>query len=84
MLSFLLDRDPRRIDLLLERGGPLELLPCPELDGRQAQRQPLRCDCQARVHQQPADRVHPETAGFVLAAVDPIGETDPLGPLPLV
>ena len=79
-----LDRHPRRIDLLLERGAALELLPRPEFDGRQAQRQPFRRDRQARMHQKPAHRVHPETAGFVLAAVDPVGDADLLGPLPLV
>src|SRR4051812_33718133 len=75
-----LDRDARRIDLSLERVGALELLPRPELHGRQAQRQPLGRDRQAGVHQQPADGVHAEAALLVLAAVDPAGLADPLGP----
>src|SRR3954447_20434769 len=58
----------------------LELLPRPELHGRQAQRQPLGGDRQAGVHQQPADGVHAEAALLVLAAVDPAGLADPLGP----
>src|SRR4051794_17285406 len=75
-----LDRDARRVDLSLERVGALELLPGPELHGRQAQRQPLGRDRQADVHQQPADGVHAEAALLVLAAVDAAGLADPLGP----
>src|SRR5215207_8947440 len=36
-----LDRHPGRVDPALERGRPLELRPCPELDRRQPQRQPV-------------------------------------------
>src|SRR5712692_6850788 len=53
-------------------------------DGAEVTRQPFRRDRQARMHQKPAHRVHPETAGFVLAAVDPVGDADLLGPLQLV
>jgi hypothetical protein len=48
-----LDRDASETDLLLERIGPLELLACPGLDGRQAQRDPLESPHQAEVHEQP-------------------------------
>jgi len=71
-----LDRHSRRIDLLLEGGSPLELLPRPEFDGRKAQGQSLGRDRQVRVHQKPADRVHSVAAGLVFAAVDPVGETE--------
>src|SRR5215470_4784332 len=51
---FLLDRYPRRIDLLLERGGSLKLLPAPELDGCQPQGNPFYRHRQARMHQNSA------------------------------
>ena len=56
-----LDRHPRRIDLALERGRALELLPRPELHGREAQRQALRRHHEGGMHEQAADRVHPRT-----------------------
>jgi hypothetical protein len=49
-----LDRNPGRIDLLLQRGRSLELGACPHLDGRQAQRQAVDCDHQAGVHENAA------------------------------
>jgi hypothetical protein len=45
---------------------------------------PLQRNGQARMHQKPTDRVHPETVGLVLTAVDPIRDPDLLGPLSLV
>ena len=51
------DRHPGRIDLALQRSGPLELVPRPELCRRQAERQPVRRDRQAGMHQEPADRM---------------------------
>src|SRR3954453_8176547 len=79
-----LDGHSGRIDLPLQGGGALELLPRPELHGRQAERQPLGGDRQAGVHQEPADRVLAIPALLVLAAVDPAGLADPLGPPPPV
>src|SRR5215469_11049804 len=52
---FLLDGNSRRIDLLLERVGALKFLSGPEFNGRQAERKPVRCHDQARMHQNPAD-----------------------------
>src|SRR3954449_6570451 len=75
-----LDGHPGRIDLPLQGGGALELLPRPELHGRQAERQPLGRDRQAGVHQEPADRVLAIPALLVLAAVDAAGLAGPLGP----
>src|SRR3954469_16402363 len=77
-----LDGHPGRIDLPFQGGGALELLPGPELHGRQAQRQPLGGDRPAGVHQQPADGVLAIPALLVLAAVDAAGLADPLGPAP--
>ena len=74
----LLDRNPRRIDLLLERGGPLELLPGPEFHRRQPERQTLGRHRQARVHQDAADRVRSQATGLVPAAVDALGDPDRL------
>jgi hypothetical protein len=54
----LFDGYPRRIDLLLERSGSLELRPRPELYRREAKRQPLGRDGQAQMHQKPAHRAH--------------------------
>ena len=48
---FLLDRNTRWIDLLLERGGPLKFLPSPEFDCRQPERQTFARHRHARVHQ---------------------------------
>lgn len=41
----------RRIDLLLKRGSPLEVLPGPEFDRRHSKWQPFGCHRQAGVHQ---------------------------------
>ena len=79
-----LDRNPCRVNFLLEGSGAFELLAGPELDCGQTQGHALRRDRQARMHQKSADSVHPETAILAPAAVDAIGEPDPLRPLPLV
>src|SRR4051812_3006024 len=73
-----------RVGLIFQGCGALELLPGPEFHRCQPERQPLGRDRQAGVHQKPADGVHPEAAGFVLAAVDPASQADPLGALSLV
>ena len=74
----LLDRNTRWINLLLERGGPLELLPGPEFYCRQPKRQTLARHRQARVHQDAADRVRSQATGLVPAAVDALGDPDRL------
>src|SRR4029450_10117721 len=78
-----LDGHARRIDLALERGGALELLPRPELHGREAQWQTFRRHRKGGVHEKATDRVHPEAAGFVLTAVHAAGDADRLGALAL-
>ncbi|WP_406567478.1 transposase [Azospirillum canadense] len=80
---FLLDGNPRRVDLPLQCGGALELGPGPELDGAEAQRQALGRDRQTGVHQQPTHGVHAEPALLVLTAVHPDGLADLLGMLAL-
>jgi hypothetical protein len=78
------DRHPRRVDLALEGGGAFELLLArPRLHGRQAQRETLERDGEARVHEEAADRVHPEPAGSVPAAVHAVGDADRLRVLAL-
>ena len=72
----LLDRNTRRIDLLLERGGPFEFLPGPEFDGRQPERQPLGRHRQARMHQDAADRVRSQATRLVPPAVYALGDAD--------
>ena len=79
-----LDRHARRVDLPLESVRPLELLPGPELGRGHPQRQPI-CRCrQARMHQQPTDRVHTLTTALVLAAAHLRGEAHRFGPTALV
>src|SRR3954464_4719807 len=78
-----LDGHARRIDLALECGGALELLPRPELHGREAQWQTFRRHRKGGVHEKATDRVHPEAAGFVLTAVHAAGDVDRLGALAL-
>ena len=75
-----LDRHAGRVDLALERVRALELGPCPELDRRQPQRQPLRRHGQAGVHQQAADGMHPELAIGLAPARHCRDHADPLGP----
>ena len=53
----LVDRHPGGVDLAFQRGGSLELVARPELGRRQAERQPLRRDGKAGMHQQAADRM---------------------------
>ena len=78
----LLDRNPGRIDLPLERGCSLEFVPGPELDGRQPQRQAIGCDGQAGMHHNAADRAGAQPTLLVLAAVDALGDADRLRPHP--
>src|SRR5262249_35459751 len=59
---------------LLERIGPLELLPGPKLDGRQPQRYSLGCQHETGVHEQSADGV-----GLALMKRDQACPTDRLG-----
>ena len=71
-------------DLALEGGGAFELLLArPRLHGRLAQRKTLERDGEARVHEEAADRVHPEPAGSVPAAVHAVGDADRLRVLAL-
>ena len=74
-----LNRHARRIDLPPEGVGALELLPGPEPGRGHSQRQTVRGRRQARMHQQPAHRVHALTAGFVLAAAHLCGEAHRFG-----
>src|SRR4029077_11964194 len=74
----LLDGNTRRIDLLLERGGPFEFLPGPEFDGRQSEWQPFGFHREARMHQDAANRVQPQAARLVPSAVDALGDADRL------
>src|SRR5487761_1616247 len=46
----LLDRNPRRVDLSLQRCRPFERFTCPELDCRQTERKPIDRHGQARMH----------------------------------
>ena len=81
---FLLDGNARRIDLLLERGGPFEFLPGPEFDGGQPEWQPFGRHCEARVHQDAANRVRSHAPGLVPSAVDALGYPDRVRALSLV
>src|SRR5262249_45664889 len=72
----LLDGHPRRIDLLLERGSPFELLPRPEFDRRQSKGQTSGRNCEARVHQDAANSVRSHAAHLVPPAVDGLGDAD--------
>ena len=72
----LLDGNSGRINLLLERGGPLEFLPSPEFDSRQSKRQPFSRHRQARVHQDAANRVRSQAARLVPAAVYALRDPD--------
>src|SRR6516162_10212079 len=78
-----LDRNPRRVDLLLERRGPFELLSCPQLNRGQADRHAIRGQRQARMHQNAADRMSAHAAGFVASAVYTLRDADRLRCLPL-
>src|SRR5215470_16984315 len=80
---FLLDRYPRRIDLLLERGGSLKLLPAPELDGCQPQGNSFYRHRQARMHQNSAHRVRPQSPSLVASTVDSARRADRVGLLSL-
>lgn len=64
----LLDRNTRRVDFVLQRGGALELLAAPELDRAQAQWQSLCSHRKAGVHQDAAGRVQLRTPCRVAAA----------------
>src|SRR6266403_1526951 len=72
------DWHARRIDLLFERSGPLELLPGPEFDRRQSERHPLGRYRQARMHQDAANRVRSQATRLVATAVDGLGDADRL------
>src|SRR3712207_6554148 len=71
-----LDRHPGRVDLALERGGPPELRPRPDLRGGDAERHPLLGDGEARVQEQAAEGVVPPPAPGIAAAVDALGHAD--------
>src|SRR5229473_7743961 len=74
----LLDGDARRIDLLLERGGPFEFLPGPEFDGRQPEWNTLDRNREARMHQDAANRVRSQTTRLVPSTVYALGDADRL------
>ena len=75
--TFLLfDRHPGRIDLALERGGSLELAARPEFRRRQPERQTIRRDGHAGMHQEPADRMLPVATFLQLAPGRHIGKPD--------
>lgn len=80
----LLDGNPCRIDLLLERGGSLELRPRPELERRKAQRQAIQRDGQARMFQESAYRAHRTATILVLTAVEGMHDADLIGSLSLI
>src|SRR3712207_4037960 len=52
-----LDRHPGRVDLALERGGPPELRPRPDLRGGHSERHPLLRDGEAGVQEEAAEGV---------------------------
>ncbi len=81
---FLLDRHPRRVDMPLEGARAFEAGAGPELDRTQSQRQPVRRDTEACVHQKTADgkQLAPIVAG-VAAGILP-GQADRLGPDPVI
>src|ERR1700712_2406167 len=80
----LLDRNACRIDLALECVTPFKLLPGPELDCCQTQRNPSRSDSKARVHQDPANCVHWASPVFVFATRHLVRRTDQLRALSFV
>ena len=80
----LLNGNARRIDLFLQRSGPLELLPGPEFDRRQPKRQPRGCHRKARMHQDPADGMRSQTTRLVASTVYALRNADRLRALPLV
>src|SRR4029077_19663461 len=71
-----LDRNPGRIDLLFKRCRPLEFLPGPELNGRQPQRHTLDCNCEARMHQDAANRMRSEATRLIPSTVYTLGDAD--------
>src|SRR5690606_27822115 len=72
----LLDWHACRVDLALERGGPLEFGARPELGRCQPERQTIRRDRQACVHQEPADCVLLVAAFLELASGRHLREPD--------
>jgi len=67
--AFLLfNRYPGRIDLAFEGGGSLEFAARPEFRRRQSERQTLRRDGHAGMHQEPADRMLLEPTFLQLAS----------------
>src|SRR5256885_1174110 len=74
----LLDGNSRWVDLALERGSPFEFLPGPEFDGCQSQRHPLSRYREARMHQDPANRVRSQATLLVSPAVYALGDADRL------
>src|SRR5271155_5690567 len=75
--AFLLfDRNPRRVDFLLQRRCPLELLSRPDLNRGQAEWDALSGQRQGRMHENAADRVRAHAAGFVAPAVHTLGDAD--------
>src|ERR1035438_4134544 len=74
--AFLLcNRNPCRINLLFERVASLELLSRPELHGRDSERQALRRDDEAGMHQEATHGVHSQAACLILATVHLIGNS---------
>lgn len=72
----LLDGHAGRIDLALERRGPLELGARPKLGGCHPEGQTVRRDRQAGMHQEPADRMLLVAAFLQLAPGRHLGEPD--------
>lgn len=79
-----LDGNPGRIVLLFKRCRPLEFLPGPELNGRQPQRHTLDCNCEARMHQDAANRVRSEATRLIPSTVYALGDADRFGIFALI
>ena len=75
----LVDRHAGRVDLPLQRRRALELVPRPDFDCGEAERQPFGGDGETRMQQQAAEGVLAETTVLLLAPSGGLGEADLLG-----
>ena len=70
------DRHSRRIDGSFQGVSSFKLAACPELDGGQAERQSLRRDRQAGVHQHAADCMLPWASIFLPSRESSLGDAN--------